>query len=457
MAAAPGGIASRVSAPQGPVATANSPGLGLPLPFFIAGPIALVLIYAALALDGGRLLDYFLLPRDLSLTHLAVLGWVTMVMTGALYQLTPVVFRTRLYSERLGRWQFWLYLAGTVGLVLSFRRLWPPGLAIFGSAIVMAVALFLYNVARTLRRAPHRGVTGDYLLCSLTCLGLTVGAGLTFAFDQQFHWFPIPRHLLAAHIHLGVIGWFGLTLMGVTYQLMPMFALVQGHDTRLAYRVLWAVCTGLALLFVSLLFDLPRPIFLASIFVLVGGMLAWAYDVFRMFRLRRRRSSDLTQQHTIASMLALLVTLAVGLRLALANPSGVTEQTRWYLAYACLALGGWLSLAIMGQYYKILPFLVWHHRYSAKMGREPVPLLRDLYNARRARLSFYAYLAGLVAVTFCLLAGWGSGLRLAALVALAGSAGFAWTLVEVLRPHRIADRPLPGGPPGLTPPPPSLT
>ena len=431
-------------ATRGGIATANSPALGLPLAFFVAGPIALVLVYAAMAVDGGRLLDYYLLPRDLSLTHLAVLGWITMVMTGALYQLAPVVFITRLHSERLARWQFMLYLAGVVGMVLSFRWFWTPGLAISGSAVVLAVVLFLYNLAWTLRGTRVRSVTGHYLLCSLACLGLTVAAGLTFAFDLQAHWFPIPRHFLAAHVHLGVIGWFGLTLMGVNYQLMPMFALVHGHDTRLAYRILWTVCAGLALLCAALWFQLPQPVFLAGALLLGGGMVGYAYDVSRMFRLRRRRTLDLTQQHTIASTLILLATVAVGLRIAVANPAGAAEQTRWYLAYAFLALGGWLSLAIMGQFYKILPFLVWHHRYSSKIGREPVPLLRDLYKERRARLSFYLYLIGFVAVALCLIAGWRTGLRAAALVTLAGSTGFAWTLVEVLSPHQTTARPRSG-------------
>ena len=429
-----------MSAPLVSPATENSPPLGLPLRFFVAGPLAVLTLFAALVLGGDRLLSYYLLPANLAATHLATLGWVTMVMMGALYQFAPVVFRTRLYSERLGRWQFWLYVAGVAGLVISFRQMWTAGLAICGSAVVLAVLLFLYNIGRTLLRCTHWSLTGQYLLHAFGCLALTVFAGLTFALNLHFHWFAVPQHALAAHVHLGVAGWFGPTLMGVTYELMPMFALVHGHGLRLARAVLWLVTAGVVALFVALLFGLPHAVVVMAALTLATGEVLWIYDVYRMFRLRRRRAFDLTQQHTIASTIAFALTIVVGLYLLLAGPASPAAETRWYVAYAVLALGGWLTLAIMGQMYKIVPFLVWHHRYSAKMGREPVPLLRDMYSQRRARIAFWLYVAGLAGVVIAALVGSGTGLRLAALPACAGCAGWAWLLVDVLRPHRAAVR-----------------
>lgn len=426
----------------GGIATANSPPLALPLPFFIAGPLALVLLWAGVALGGDRLLDFYLFPSDLAATHLAVLGWLTMVICGALYQLSPVVFRTRLYSERLGRWQFPLYVVGVAGLVLSFKLMWTPGLPIFGSIVVLSLLLFLYNIGRTLLRRGAWSITGQYLLHAFACLAITISVGLTFAANLHFRWFAVPQHALAAHVHLGVAGWFGLTLMGVTYQLFPMFALVHGHGLRLAWAVLWVTTAGVGLLFVALLLGLPRSVVLAAALLLAAGEIGWIIDVWRMFRLRRRRTLDLTQQHTIASTAALALCVAVGLRLVVAGPAGTQAQTRWYLAYALLALGGWLTLAIMGQFYKILPFLVWHQRYSPRLGRAPVPLLRDLYRERRAQAAFWLYLVGLAGSVAAALTGSGAGLRLAGLVALAGSAGWAWTLVEVLGPHAAPVRPV---------------
>lgn len=425
----------------GGIATSNSPPLGLPLGFFLAGALAFVAINALLVFDGGNLLTYSLLPVDLSLTHLVTLGWVTMVMMGALYQLTPVIFQTKLHSVRLGRWQFGIYLVGVVGLVSSFRWLWTPGLAIFGSAVLLSVALFLYNMARTLWRPPAWTVVGWYLAHSLGYLGMTVISGLTFAFDLHFHWFPIPRYVLAAHVDLGLIGWFTLTLMGVSYQLVPMFALVHGHGVRLACWILRILNLGVFLLFLALLFNLPQPVTFLALSFIAFGIVAYAFDVYRMFQLRRRRILDLTQWHTITSTVCLLFALLALVRIAFGSLGGLSAQTQWYLATAYLALAGWVSFAIMGQYYKILPFLIWNHRYSERVGREPVPLLRDLYSERRAHSAFLLYLLGFIGVVGGLLFGAAQVVRLSALLTLTGSAGFAWTLVEVLRPRAAQTRP----------------
>ena len=455
-ASASGGLAEMAvhagsnPAAAGGIATGNSPPLGLPLGFFLVGPLAFVAINALLVFDGGQLLSYYLLPADLSLTHLVTLGWVTMVMMGALYQLVPVIFQTRLHSARLGRWQFALYVFGVAGLVTSFHWLWTPGLAVFGSVVVLAVAFFLYNMARTLWRPPAWTVVGWYLAHSLSYLGMTVISGLTFALDLRFNWFPIPEHVLAAHVDLGLIGWFTLTLMGVSYQLVPMFGLVHGHSFRLARWILRVLNPGIFLLFISLLLDWPRPVALLSVGMIGIGVTAYAFDVCRMFRRRRRRLLDLTQWHTIPSTLCLLAAMLALGRIALGGLGGLSAQTHWYLGTAYLALGGWVSFAIMGQYYKILPFLVWNHRYAPLAGREPVPLLRDLYSGARAWAAFLGYLMGFIGVAAGLLLGTAPLLRLSALLTLAGSLGFAWTLVEVLRPRSPREAPVrsqrPSGP-----------
>jgi hypothetical protein len=419
------------------IATPNSPPFSVPLRYIVAGTVAFVAANGMLVLDGRQILIYYLLPANLSLTHLAILGWVTMMMMGALCQLAPVVFQTKLAYPRLVPWQFGFYLVGVIGLVLSFRWFWTAGLAIFGTMVLLAVFLFLGVMVRTLWRPPSWPLTGHYLAHSLGYLGMTVVVGIIFALDLHVHWFPIPAHLVAAHAVLGLGGWLTLTLMGVNYQLLPMFALVHGHDLRLGRWVLRAVNLGVSSLFLSLLFGLPRPIVLLSSLVLAGGIVAYAIDVRRMFGLRRRRLIDLTQKHTIASTLSLIGATIIGLRLVLMAPAAIQAQSQWIIGLVYVTIGGWISLAIMGQCYKIVPFLVWQHRYSGLIGRIPVPNLRDLYSERWASVAFWCYLAGFVTTALGLLSGSGTALRLGAALALAGSAGFACSLAGILGPHSV--------------------
>lgn len=60
--------------------------------------------------------------------------------------------------------------------------------------------------------------------------------------------------------------------------------------------------------------------------------------------------------------------------------------------YGFLGLLGFVSLAVIGMLYKIVPFLVWFGTYSAKVGFNQVPSLSELYSVRlqKAGLAFYA-------------------------------------------------------------------
>lgn len=68
--------------------------------------------------------------------------------------------------------------------------------------------------------------------------------------------------------------------------------------------------------------------------------------------------------------------------LALPIPGGVLcALAGWCqerLLVTLAALIGWLGQSVVGYLYKIVPFLIWQSRYSALVGKQPVPLMRDL-------------------------------------------------------------------------------
>ncbi|MFN8557106.1 MAG: hypothetical protein U0531_07050 [Dehalococcoidia bacterium] len=89
------------------------------------------------------------------------------------------------------------------------------------------------------------------------------------------------------------------------------------------------------------------------------------------------------------------------------------------MAYAYAALGGWLTLAIIGHSYKIVPMLVWQARYaSAPPGA--APLLTEMYARRPAALSLAFYAAGFCVTLAALLLGDARALRTGAAIGTAG-------------------------------------
>ncbi|HKT40467.1 MAG TPA: hypothetical protein VJR48_18995, partial [Ktedonobacterales bacterium] len=220
--------------------------LWLPLPFLVTGVTGAALFGALLpwVMPQAILAPGF--PHVLTLVHTATLGWLTMTIMGASLQLTPVILTNPLRAARFARWQYPIYLVG-VALLLSGFWFWRmPLLIVGGSLVVLAVAHYAVILGATLVYA-HRQherahtahpLTARYLSASLIYLCLVVCLGLTAALNLAFGFLGAGTgRLLLAHITLGVVGWLTCTLMGVSYTLVRMFALVHGHADRQGRRV----------------------------------------------------------------------------------------------------------------------------------------------------------------------------------------------------------------------------
>ena len=56
--------------------------------------------------------------------HMAVLGAFSFFAIAGCYHTVPLIFKTKLYSEALANWSFWLFLIGGLGF---FVTLWLGG------------------------------------------------------------------------------------------------------------------------------------------------------------------------------------------------------------------------------------------------------------------------------------------------------------------------------------------
>jgi hypothetical protein len=70
--------------------------------------------------------------------------------------------------------------------------------------------------------------------------------------------------------------------------------------------------------------------------------------------------------------------------------------TNLTLVYGFMIIVAYISTLIVGQMYKIVPFLVWYHKYSSKVGIEKVPMLKDLFSEKLAELNLYLMCVGII-------------------------------------------------------------
>jgi hypothetical protein len=354
-----------------------------------------------------------------AITHLLVLGWICSVVMGAVYQLVPVALETRLHSESLAKWQFAFHLSGFSGMVWMFWRWDMKQLGHFGSAFAVGGGLFAYNVARTLIRAPRWTVISTAIASSLFWLVLTMLAGLSVAAGKCTYEFATPltqagalrsflRALQAAgafmgrfdqfgamhaHAHLGVVGCFLMLVVGVSFRLVPMFAISELQSHRRASWTVALLNAGLLGAFITILLRSPlKPVFAL---VIAAGLVLYGLEMRAILRARKRKALDWGIRYFVTALCMLLPTGAVGLvlawpRLPLTAFTGQLENL-----YGFLAIMGVLSFAIIGMLYKVVPFLVWFGRYSSLVGRYKVPTLAELYSTSLQKAGYWTYLAAL--------------------------------------------------------------
>jgi len=104
-----------------------------------------------------------------------------------------------------------------------------------------------------------------------------------------------------------------------------------------------------------------------------------------------------------------------------------------HLIFGYLVFFGYLSMLIVGQMYKIVPFLAWYHKFSSKVGLEPVPMLKDMFNEKQALVSYYLMTASVIIATFSFFFKSSFILLFAFSLMFFGSLIFAYNIAAILR------------------------
>lgn len=418
---------TRTRAATAPLA-ANASSVNLPLAFMLMGLTALSIGVIWLVENPPVLATYHYNQFTVAATHLFVLGWICSIVMGAMYQLVPVALETKLYSERIAKAQFLCHGIGFAGMVWMFKTWNMKQVGHFGSVMALGVILFVYNIARTLLKAPKWNVTASAITAALAWLSLTITMGLFVVagkcFSEMLEAAPATgpfsgvEHVVKsmgefmqrfdaisamhAHAHLGGIGFFTMLIVGVSYKLIPMFTLSEIQNRR---RAGWSVALlniGLAGSFVTIL--LRSPWKLAFALVVIAALALYGIELASILRARKRRVMDwgIKTFLTAVAMLLPLSALAIVLSWPGLPLNALTGQLE--NLYGFLGLIAVISFALIGMLYKIIPFLVWYGVYSKKIGFHKVPALADLYSEPLQIAGYFAFLSGVATLSLGILA-----------------------------------------------------
>ena len=393
----------------------------LPLGYFAAAAVWLLLAAAGLVAIAPDLARGVLFgPRIIAVTHAFTLGVITNAIFGALHQFLPAVVGMPMRHPRVARLGFVSFTIGVPWLVAGLWW-WNPMIQAVGWTVLLgAVGLASWNVLPARRLAQRNRHVGGFVALAHSALGL----GMLIAAARIGHalgWWEVDRlRLLAAHFHLGVLGFGSLTVVAFGSRMLPAFLGAPAASDRRVAAVGWIAAAGLTLFTAG-------AVGLGTLALRAGGavmLLAAAAHLTLLAGYFRRRTPGRFDPGlgfiAVASAAYLAATLAgAGLLLR----SGPPE--RGWALYAVLAIIGWLVMFILGVMHRVAPRLIVLQLAGRRRSLSPEAQRAELLDARLAWAACGCTSLGLGIVTL----GIGTGVPS---VAVGGAIGFAMGAALVL-------------------------
>ncbi|RUM70144.1 MAG: hypothetical protein DSZ07_03040 [Sulfurovum sp.] len=314
--------------------------------------------------------------------HLFLLGFVMVVIFGAMAQLIPVVLEVGHAIVDLYYVILPLLGVGAVGMVLGF---WVnPALLSYGGLLVLvAMIIFAIEAFATLKKAEIKTLTVKTIAVSNTFLLLGILSGFVIALGLSGAISVDVNAILKAHVYAVLGGFVLLTIMGLSLTLIPMFSLAHGFDETPIKRGFNLVAIGVGIVFVSAIFGIDSIAWVGYILTLTGiGF--YIYQIYIIYKLTVRKEMDIWAKSMIFGFSSLMLSLILAILSFLPNADEVLLHTSlWFFMI------GFIGFLINGHLYKIVPFLVWFERFSPLVGKEPVPMLHEMYPKEKANMMFW--------------------------------------------------------------------
>jgi hypothetical protein len=379
------------------IASQNAPSPKVVIPHYAFGGLTWLAVTLLIVFNPEAFTQHFFNPELLAITHLLVLGWITMIIFGALYQLLPVIMEVKLYSEPFAIASFIMLGMGTILLAFAFWQ-FSFGSIMFVAAtfVILAVGLFVANVLFTARSSTKKVIERTFIVTSVIWLLFTVLAGLTLAINQVHPFLKTSQiELLKLHAHAGIVGWFIQLIIGVSSKLLPMFMVSHHVNTKKLTVAYYAINIGLIVGLVSLFLQMKSGIVISAI-IIVLGIFSYLSFIYEAYTKRVKKQLDIGMKQTAFSFLILVIPFFLIFSL-LFNFKFLNNLTLpLSVAYGSAIVIGFITSLVMGQTYKTLPFIVWLKVYRGRIGKVVLPLPKDLYSEKIAIAQLWLFAIGFV-------------------------------------------------------------
>lgn len=373
-----------------------SPDFSLPIriiaPYFIGAVLFYILSMTFL---------FFLQPdialRDFRLigwVHTYMIGFVMMVIIGAMGQLSVVVGEVHHRYPKVFGWILPLLVVGTLLLIAGFY-VSPSLLPVGGGIILAALSLFAFNLFVTLRHARRRTSVTLSMQWSTLFLSIGLGIGVWMALGYSGIINADPTQWRMGHIFAVFGGYVMLNIMGVSTVLLPMFGACNRPSDRDHTISFYTMVASVGVMILASALKLEWLEKIALLFG-IGSVVYYMMQVYRIFTTKKRSYSDIWERSVAVAFVALVLSMGFGIFAILTGNTQSTTLSFWFLT------AGFLGFLISAHLYKIVPFLVWFERYAPYIEEREVPMLHQLLPIRWADVQWGLAVSGLVAIAIAI-------------------------------------------------------
>jgi len=374
------------------------PPLAVPYRFFITAPVFVMVV---------GLLWLFASPVELvsrwsnlmlATTHAITLGFMLMVMFGALFQVLPVVTGIAIPKARiLSIWVYLLLLLGVVLLVSGFTLGEHYLLASGTISTLLGFLLFFTGLLIAFPQMRNSPTSWSIRLATFALL-ITIGLGIAFIFGWLYPgWFPNFREWTNIHLLWGITGWALLLIMGVSFQIIPMFYVTPDYPKWVSQLLPPLIILQLIILSLGKITALiVDDSVMMQIQLVLLTITTSTYAVFTLYLLakRKRRALDVTVWFWKIAMVSFILGALLMLLIIFYQGQYLAQLQ---LLLAVIVLFGFALALITGMLLKIIPFLVWlniQQKWIKHPSRKmPLSNMQQVIPIKVAKLQYYLFVA----------------------------------------------------------------
>ena len=194
---------------------------------------------------------------------------------------------------------------------------------------------------------------------------------------------------MLSHIYLVFVGYLGITIISMSYILIPMFWLSHSFNNIYLKIAFYKISIGVVLVVFSQLIDVSFFKYFGYLEVLLGFVF-YIYQLYLIFKTKVRKQKDIYYLYIVFAVISFILALILSCFYFIYLNDYILSVAGFVF------LIGFLSPMITAHLYKIVPFLVWFHRFSSLVGKQKVPMLADMVPLKSSNFGFSFYLIGFI-------------------------------------------------------------